>query len=52
MMDQGDAVHIRMEYFTAIKKEGSHAICRSMAGPRDDPTDRGESEEGKYITYM
>ena len=43
-----------MEYYSAIKKEWTNAICSNMVGPRDYHTKWIESERGiPYdTTYM
>ena len=40
-----------MEYYSAIKKEWSYAICRDVDRPRDCYTEWRNSETGKQISY-
>ena len=43
-------IHI-MEYYSAIKREWSCAICRDVDRPRDCYTEWRNSETGKQISY-
>ena len=45
-------VHIyTMEYYSAIKKEWSNAICSNMDGPRDYYIKWNKSDRGRQISY-
>ena len=37
-----------MEYYSAIKKEKTNAICSNMDGTRDSHTKLSQKEKGKY----
>ena len=37
-----------MEYYLAIKKEWSNAVCSNMDEPTDDHTERSKTVKDKY----
>ena len=56
-IDKEDVVCIYTQYIILLshKKEGNHAICSNMDGPRDYDTKWSKSERERqisYITYM
>jgi len=51
-MDKEDVVHIyTMEYYSAIKKEWTNAICSNMDGPRERHTEWSKSDREGEISY-
>ena len=50
-MDKKDAVHIYMEYYSAIKKEWNNGSCSNMDGFRDYHTQWSKSDRERQMSY-